>query len=88
MQASDAGDGLLRMIPARAAADPDDRFLSLRDRQERRSCTFDACLFFSDDFLSPFLFMEEVSQCADPVLRLFSADRVYVSECRHIIGIL
>ena len=88
MQALDAGDGLLRMIPARAAADPNDRFLSLRDRKERRSCTFDACLFFSDDFLSPFLFMKEVRQRADPVLRSLPADRVYVSECRHIIGIL
>ena len=88
MQTLDAGEGLLRMIPARTAADPDDCFLSLCDREERRSCTFDAFLFFSDDFLSPFLFMEEISQRADPVLRLLPADRVYVSECRQIIGIL
>ena len=88
MQAGDAGEGLPRMIPTRTAADTNDRGLSLRDRKERRSCTFDACLFFSDDFLSPFLFMEEISQRADPVLRLLPTDRVYVSECRYIICIL
>ena len=80
MQALDAGEGLLRMIPARTAADPDDCFLSLRDRQERRGRMIDACLFFSDDFLSPFLFMEEISQRADPVLRSLPSDRVYVTD--------
>lgn len=88
VKALDAGEGLLRMIPARTAADPDDCVLSLCDRKERRGRMIDACLFFSDDFLSPLLFMEEISQRADPVLRSLPADRVYVSECRHIIGIL